>query len=178
MAAERPLSAFASPWLCCWWRCKAACNLAAAGNNSSGDDFPSKNTFLSFLNWHLWFKIIIIIIHTTGTRKRKRGDENQNAVISILIGPRGILSVTFAHSQTNWRGEGAFIFPLQAVRAAGRGPAVQYLYDTNIKVRLQNGASHVSAALHLFDSIFTQEHNYQYREPLVKASKPVVLTRD
>lgn len=55
---------------------------------------------------------------------------------------------------------------------------VQYLCDTNIKVRLRSGASHVSVVLHLFDSIFTQEHNYQYREPLVKASKPVVLTRD
>lgn len=55
---------------------------------------------------------------------------------------------------------------------------LQYLYGTNIKVRLQSGASHVSVVVHLFDSIFTQEHNYQYREPLVKASKPVVLTRD
>lgn len=55
---------------------------------------------------------------------------------------------------------------------------VQYLYDTNIKVRLRSGASHVSLVVHLFDCIFTQEHNYQYRAPLVKASKPVVLTRD
>lgn len=55
---------------------------------------------------------------------------------------------------------------------------VQYLYDTNIKVRLQSDASHVSVVVHLFDCIFTQEHNYQYRAPLVKASKPVVLTRD
>lgn len=65
-----------------------------------------------------------------------------------------------------------------------RGPrllrrlSVQYLYDTNIKVRLQSGASHVSVVVDLFDCIFTQEHNYQYRAPLVKASKPVVLTRD
>lgn len=58
------------------------------------------------------------------------------------------------------------------------GLPVQYLYDTNIKVRLQSGASHVSLVVHLFDCIFTQEHNYQYRAPLVKASKPSVLTRD
>lgn len=27
------------PWLCYWWQYKAACNLAAAGNITSGEDF-------------------------------------------------------------------------------------------------------------------------------------------
>lgn len=71
-----------------------------------------------------------------------------------------------------------FIRGMRRTEARAEAVAVQYLYDTNIKVRLQSGASHVSVVVHLFDSIFTQEHNYQYREPLVKASKPVVLTRD
>lgn len=185
VAAERPLSAFASP------DC-AAGGIAKRPATSELREIIYRGTWplkmsiylYIFIRYWSWKIIVLSMHHTRGVVGGIRRDQNQNQVIKHLV--VRVVQASLSHDHRPIAvAFCCFFFPARRSKpwetAARRGPAPHYsicMTQTSRWGCRTNGASHVSAALHLFDCIFTQEHNYQYREPLVKASKPVVLTRD
>lgn len=186
MAAERPLSAFASPGCAAGVSTKRPETSQLRGiihrgvwGRGGGFSPLQYDVCCKFLNWYFYYKIIISI-HTKEERKNNRRVQNQIEVIIISTGRQGIFLKR--HFCTVAWGKCAFFFlpSVQAVgAAAGRGPgSTVFVWHKHQGEAAERCQPRVSGKLHLFDCIFTQEHNYQYREPLVKASKPVVLTRD